>query len=134
VGITRAGEIGIDLERVRVFSDWEQVAIATFSSEQVEALRACAEAWRPEMFFRAWTREEARVKALGVGLGDDGRVRDAAGLRVQTFQIPPSFLLSFAVPFWAYVPPLRTWEGEAVHASFSASASGSAEGIRPTCC
>jgi len=134
VGITQAGEIGVDLERVRELPDWEQVATATFSAEQVETLRACAEAERPEMFFRMWTREEARVKALGVGLGAAGTTRDAVGLYVQTSLLSPSFVLSFAVPQAACVLPIRPWAGEAALASFASSASGSVDQIRPSWC
>ena len=134
VGITRAGEMGVDLERVRVLPDWEHVARATFTAEEVEALRASSEACRPELFFRMWTREEARVKALGVGLGDGGPTRAAAGWRVQTFSVPPSFLLSVAVPLSARVLPLRQWEGEVACASLSQITRGSSGEDRPTCC
>ena len=134
VGITRAGEIGVDLERVRVLPDWEQVARATFTPERVEALRACEEARSPEMFFRAWTREEALVKALGVGLGADRTARDAAGWRVQTITLPPAFLLSLAVPLAAHVLPVRTWPGEPAPATLLHSVSGPVGGVRSICC
>lgn len=134
IGITRAGEIGIDLECIRELPEWEQVARATFTSEHVEALRACDEAHRPELFFRTWTREEARVKALGVGLGAEGPAREAADLRLQTNSVPPAFLLSFAVPRSARLLPIRRWMGEAMHASVLPSANGAAGGNRSTCC
>ena len=66
---TRLGEIGVDLECMRDLPDWEQVAAAAFSPHELAQLRACPAERRREEFFRAWTRQEAVLKALGTGLG-----------------------------------------------------------------
>lgn len=65
----RAGEIGVDLERVRDLPDWEYIASAYFSPREQARLRDCPADERRVEFFRAWTRQEAVLKANGLGLG-----------------------------------------------------------------
>jgi 4'-phosphopantetheinyl transferase len=70
---TRAGEVGIDVERIRELPEWEQVAEAAFSAPELAQLRSCPPERRREEFFRAWTRQEAVLKALGTGLSGVGQ-------------------------------------------------------------
>ena len=66
---TQVGEVGIDVERIRDLPEWEQVAASAFSAHELQRLYACPTERRREEFFRAWTRQEAILKALGTGLG-----------------------------------------------------------------
>lgn len=67
--ITRAGHIGIDVERVRDLPDWQYIAATCFSPSERHHVESAAPAARRLEFFRAWTRQEAALKATGVGLG-----------------------------------------------------------------
>lgn len=67
-GVTRSGEIGIDVERIAPEVARERVAERFFSPQEVEALRALPQRLQPQAFFNCWTRKEAYVKARGDGL------------------------------------------------------------------
>ena len=68
IAVTRARDIGVDIERLR--SSVEPLAIADrfFALGEAAQLRALAPADRVPAFFRCWTCKEAFVKAVGQGL------------------------------------------------------------------
>lgn len=65
---TRIGEIGIDLEHVRPDFTGEDTARRFFSTNEVTCLSKLPESARHEAFFNCWTRKEAFIKAIGIGL------------------------------------------------------------------
>jgi 4'-phosphopantetheinyl transferase len=69
LGGGEAGEIGVDIEAVRVLKDADQLAGRFFSDAERAAYRALAPADRPLGFFNCWTRKEAFIKAQGEGFG-----------------------------------------------------------------
>ena len=60
--------VGIDVEVTNRTTDWRAIARRFFSPVELAAIEACDEVERRTAFFRAWTRKEAFVKALGTGL------------------------------------------------------------------
>jgi 4'-phosphopantetheinyl transferase len=66
--VSRRCEVGVDLERVRHFSDELGLADRFFSPREAAALRAVAPERRLETFFHLWTRKEAYLKAHGQGI------------------------------------------------------------------
>jgi 4'-phosphopantetheinyl transferase len=68
IAITRRAEVGIDVERIRPFANDMGMAERYFSSRECRMLRLLSPERRTEAFFHAWTRKEACLKALGVGL------------------------------------------------------------------
>lgn len=66
--VTRDSEIGIDIERIRTMPDLENIARRFFYPDDSRKLLELGEKERVPAFFRCWTRTEAYVKALGVGL------------------------------------------------------------------
>jgi 4'-phosphopantetheinyl transferase len=66
--VTRRGEVGVDVERVRPFPNDVSVAERFFSPGECQRLQTLAPEHRMEAFFHVWTRKEACLKALGVGL------------------------------------------------------------------
>lgn len=66
--VARDIELGVDVERVRADVDVDQIAASLFSQGERAALRGLAGPVRIRAFFTCWTRKEAYVKALGVGL------------------------------------------------------------------
>jgi len=67
-GMTRVGEIGIDIERIRPEFTGDDIATRFFSPGEVSCLNAMPKDVRPEAFFNCWTRKEAFIKAIGMGL------------------------------------------------------------------
>lgn len=68
-GVTRAREIGIDVEAIRTGVGGTDIAEQYFSRAELSELRALPPGQRDEGFFLCWTRKEAYIKALGAGLG-----------------------------------------------------------------
>lgn len=59
VAVARDVEVGIDVERIRPVPEMREIARRWLGRDDIAD---------PADFFRAWTRHEAIVKALGVGL------------------------------------------------------------------
>jgi 4'-phosphopantetheinyl transferase len=57
-------EVGIDVEALRELEDADVIAARAFSAGEYQAYRAFG-------FFYCWTRKEAYLKALGLGLQQD---------------------------------------------------------------
>lgn len=93
---TRVGEVGIDLEHIRELPDWEQVAAAAFSPHELAQLRACPAERRRDEFFRAWTRQEAVLKALGTGLGAIAEAGAESAFNVYPLEVGPGFAAALA--------------------------------------
>ncbi len=68
VALSTGGPVGVDVEACRPRRDVEAIAASHFAPAEREALRALPEAERLSAFYRIWTRKEAYLKALGVGL------------------------------------------------------------------
>jgi 4'-phosphopantetheinyl transferase len=61
-------EIGVDVEQIRPMPDLEQIALRFFAVQEQAALLRLPAGQRQDAFFNCWTRKEAYIKALGVGL------------------------------------------------------------------
>lgn len=66
--VTAESEIGIDVEQVQPLPDADSIAEGYFSPVERAELRRLAEAEKPAGFYRCWTRKEAYLKAIGLGL------------------------------------------------------------------
>jgi 4'-phosphopantetheinyl transferase len=60
--------VGIDVEKVRYLERLRDIAQRQFSTAEFAALGALPETEQLPAFYRCWTRKEAYVKALGLGL------------------------------------------------------------------
>jgi 4'-phosphopantetheinyl transferase len=63
-------EIGIDIEALRPLADAVDLAGRFFCAEEAAEIRRALPAQQAEIFLRVWTRKEAVLKALGIGIGD----------------------------------------------------------------
>ncbi|MGW0872699.1 4'-phosphopantetheinyl transferase superfamily protein [Streptomyces sp. NPDC002740] len=68
VAVRRGGEVGLDVEESHGDMDVDSAARVALSDPELAALYARPAAERPLAFLRTWTRKEAVLKALGVGL------------------------------------------------------------------
>ena len=70
VGISSGGNIGVDVER-RSIPDHLEIARHWFAAEEIVWLETLPVGERERRFLECWTRKEAYLKALGVGLYGD---------------------------------------------------------------
>jgi 4'-phosphopantetheinyl transferase len=70
LAVTRAAEVGVDVERLRPLKDADDIADRFFSRTESEGLKALTATQKPAGFFNLWTRKEAWLKATGEGLSD----------------------------------------------------------------
>lgn len=69
IGLSAAGAVGVDVERLRAIEDADELAALHFSPAECELLQAIAPGpERDRAFLQGWTRKEACVKAAGTGL------------------------------------------------------------------
>ena len=68
VGIGRRRPLGVDIERLRDLSDMDGLIRRYFAPAEQEALGGRTASALRRSFFEIWTRKEAVMKALGVGL------------------------------------------------------------------
>jgi len=68
VAISGIGEIGVDIEMLRSISDAEPLARSHFLPDELHEFLELEESLRVEAFLRCWTRKEACLKAVGIGL------------------------------------------------------------------
>ena len=68
VAVSCIAPLGVDVEEVRNFPDFVEIARHHFAPTEVEDLFRIALEKRLFAFFVTWTRKEAFVKALGLGL------------------------------------------------------------------
>lgn len=66
--VTVGCPVGVDVERLRPVPEMDRIAERTFSRRECTTLRGLPPALRPAGFFNCWTRKEAYIKAVGLGL------------------------------------------------------------------
>ena len=89
--VTRGRNVGVDVEAIGGEPSDATLVRTTFSTPEAEYLERLPSAEQPAAFYRIWTRKEAYLKALGLGLSHplqgfavadadlaDGRIRDVA--------------------------------------------------------
>jgi 4'-phosphopantetheinyl transferase len=82
IAVTRLGPIGIDVEQARTYPTHRDMADRFFTPAESAALRSLPVEASEEAFFHIWTRKEAFLKALGLGL--------AHGLERFEVSVPPN--------------------------------------------
>ncbi len=65
---TRAGAVGVDVERIRPMKGAKDLVARFFSRRESELFQKLAEDQQPAAFFNLWTRKEALLKATGKGI------------------------------------------------------------------
>jgi 4'-phosphopantetheinyl transferase len=68
IAISRGGELGCDVEQHRQLEDAQDLAAACFSESEIKELAKLPQSLKMPGFFNCWTRKEAFVKAIGLGL------------------------------------------------------------------
>lgn len=73
IAISRAPDIGVDIEAIRSLDDPAGLASSVFHADELAQLSRYYGAELIARFFKGWTRKEAYLKALGMGLTIDPR-------------------------------------------------------------
>jgi 4'-phosphopantetheinyl transferase len=71
VGVTLGRELGIDIERHRPMDDLDGMAETVMSPQELQQWKNLNPNDRKPAFYRLWTRKEAYLKAIGLGLFRD---------------------------------------------------------------
>jgi 4'-phosphopantetheinyl transferase len=83
-----AHEVGMDVEAIRPGADWVAIAQRMLPAETRAGWDHLTAPARLTAFFQAWTRHEAKMKALGCGLASAGRGNPGARVRCFDVQVP----------------------------------------------
>lgn len=99
--VTALGRIGVDVEEVRPLPDFHDIASRCFTPKEQAAVREGGEA----VFFKFWTRNEARAKCDGRGIAHE----TPADWRVKWVDLDPG--IGFAAALATEMTPSRvlTW-------------------------
>jgi 4'-phosphopantetheinyl transferase len=81
IAVTTVAEVGVDLERLRPYPNYRDMAERFFHPGEAAALVALPAAQAEQAFFHVWTRKEAFLKATGLGI--------AGGLERVQISVPP---------------------------------------------
>jgi 4'-phosphopantetheinyl transferase len=104
IAVSHRHELGIDLEQVRPIGEAERIVASFFSEAEQAEFATIDDLARPMAFVRGWTRKEAILKGLGVGIaGLASRHESGFGSGALTAQFLP------AVPR-SCVDQWRLWE------------------------
>ncbi|HWI60598.1 MAG TPA: 4'-phosphopantetheinyl transferase superfamily protein [Symbiobacteriaceae bacterium] len=116
LGLTHAGEIGVDIEALRPIPEIASIAERFFSPAEEAWLRSLPLHEQPWAFHRIWTCKEAYLKALGAGLSLDTRsfTFDFAVKPAHLMDVADAWTLIEMTPAPAYagavVAPGEGWE------------------------
>ena len=126
---TREGVIGVDVERVRLLEDAEELVRRFFSPRESAAFTRLAPEQKPAAFFNLWTRKEAWLKACGEGIAHSLHLVEVTFLpgepahllrlpehfgkseawKLRAFEAAPGFVAAAALGPKSQEPTFRTW-------------------------
>ena len=109
-------DIGVDVERIRPFVDALDIARRFFAREEHAALRSLPPSELDAAFFSYWTRKEAVLKSLGLGITQrmDGFALPLPGAAAEQIVVPAGdgpatrWSAALAPPAEQYVAALAT--------------------------
>lgn len=105
VAVSRGREVGVDVEREKPARDLIALAERALAPEDAAAVRTASEDERSRRFYALWTRHEARLKCLGVGLGT--ATWPSPAVAVEEIPAEPGYAAAVAVT--GDPVPVRLW-------------------------
>jgi 4'-phosphopantetheinyl transferase len=106
VAVSQGREVGVDVERAKPGRDLVALAERALAPEDAATVGALAGAGRTRVFYELWTRHEARLKCLGIGL-TGGPTWPSPSVAVESLPIDPGYAAALAVTGNAV--PIRCW-------------------------
>jgi 4'-phosphopantetheinyl transferase len=98
-------EVGVDIEYVKEYFEFQEVAERFFSAREVAAMRGLPVSLQRQAFFKCWTSKEAFLKAKGTGLSgalDEVEIALTAAEQVHITADVPGWSLSELDPIDGY--------------------------------
>lgn len=122
--------VGVDVEQVRQDFATGEIAESFFSPAEVRAFKGLPSHSKTEAFFNCWTRKEAYIKALGMGLShplerftvslapgtpaqllcDETDPTEAARWSLRDLPIDPGYAAALAVPKHGWLLKCYDWQ------------------------
>jgi 4'-phosphopantetheinyl transferase len=96
VAVSCGREVGVDVERAKPERDLVALAERALGPEDAAAVRAAGGDERTRLFYELWTRHEARLKCLGVGLAGTP-TWPTPPVAVENLPIDPGYAAALAV-------------------------------------
>jgi 4'-phosphopantetheinyl transferase len=93
IAITHQGNIGIDIEDITREVDIDNIAKRVLSKTEINYLNSVPTIEKQQTFYRCWTRKEAYVKALGIGIA----AGDLRSLTITTDDQPISIVSNYQI-------------------------------------
>ncbi len=96
IAVSQGREVGVDVERLKPERDLVALAERALDPKEATAVRAASGDERTRLFYELWTRHEARLKCLGLGLGP-ALDQPPPRLAVETLPIDRGYAAAVAV-------------------------------------
>ena len=114
IGVSRVGEIGVDIESIDPSIVIDELADRVLTSEEMQALAGLDDRDRRDEFYRLWCGKEALLKAEGIGLRRSPAtldLDDAAEGRwpVLPLRLAAGYAGAVALPRGSDEPVIREW-------------------------
>lgn len=106
LAVSAAAPLGVDIERIDPLLDYGKLAARFFAAAEQRELAAVAQERRRRVFYRLWTRKEARLKGEGKGFSAPAMVEEGAW-QVRTFWLAPGYVA--AVASGAAIASMERW-------------------------
>ena len=84
-------EVGVDVEEMREIPEMETIATQVFTENDLAGWMLLGPKARVTEFYRAWTLQEAGLKALGLGLGGEVDAETDTALTRYEVDLPPGY-------------------------------------------
>ena len=103
IGLADDGEIGVDVEVLRRTPDLDALVRLHFTAGERQAMEATPRESRDMAFLLGWTRKEACLKAIGVGLSvtpesvDAGVTAAERSVRIETAEVEATVVVQSLV-------------------------------------
>lgn len=117
IAVCQKSQVGIDIEKGRPLLEWQSIAKHYFSLAEQTALQNATPDTVTRLFYTFWTRKEAWLKAVGLGLIDELPQIDTSATtsvfsledirlihdiahtwHLSTFLLEPDYCISLALP------------------------------------
>jgi 4'-phosphopantetheinyl transferase len=106
VAVSCGRDVGVDVERLKPERDLVALAERALGPEDAAAVRGAGGDERTRLFYELWTRHEARLKCLGVGLAGTS-TWPSPPVAVENLPIDPGY--TAAVAMTGDPVPIRCW-------------------------
>jgi 4'-phosphopantetheinyl transferase len=97
LAVAEGREVGVDVESTDREVAFETLAEEYFAPEEARAVQSAPTSARGSKFYEIWTSTEARLKALGTGLGGELRAADHGRWSLHNFLPADGFAAALAV-------------------------------------